>query len=331
MAVLVTGAAGFIGFNVVRDLLRAGTSEVIGVDSLNEYYDPELKKYRLNQLSHISGEKSFNFYKGSICDRPFLEEVFAKHKIDKIVNLAAMAGVRYSQEVPQVYFETNVLGTLNLLELMRKHSISKFILASTSSLYAGHPTPFSEDQPVNNPISPYAASKKGAEILCYSYHHLYKIDVTVLRFFTVYGPAGRPDMSYFRFIKAIDSGEQLTLFGDGTQSRDFTYISDISKGVLSAMQRIHGFDVINLGGGGDPITINKMIELLEIDIGKKAKISRLPSQSSDMETTRANNMKAKELLGWEPSVNLEVGLKECVSWYIDNRDFVLKLAHCKGN
>ena len=230
--ILLTGAAGFIGWETAKRLLSGG-KRVLGVDNLNDYYDVGLKEYRLEDLK---GREKFSFYRADIEDLQALEDIFRGNRIDAVVNLAARAGVRYSIENPFVYMTTNAYGTLNLLELMRKYGVKKIVLASTSSLYAGQKMPFSEELPVNTPISPYAASKKAAEVMAYSYHYLFGIDVSVLRYFTVYGPAGRPDMSLFRFIKWIDVGDELVLYGDGSQSRDFTFVSDIAEGTIRALK-----------------------------------------------------------------------------------------------
>jgi UDP-glucuronate 4-epimerase len=315
-AVLLTGCAGFIGWETAKTLLGQGRG-VVGVDSLNDYYDPRLKEYRVEDLRRREG---FIFYRKDIEDLPGLEEVFKKHRIEAVVNLAARAGVRYSIENPSVYLSTNAQGTLNLLELMRKHGVRKMVLASTSSLYAGQQMPFSEELPVNTPISPYAASKKAAEVMIYSYHYLFGIDASVVRYFTVYGPAGRPDMSVFRFVRWIDEGQELILYGDGSQSRDFTYVSDIAEGTIKALMPV-GFEIINLGNS-HPHDLMEMISLIERFLGKKALIKHLPFQKTDMKATWADIEKARRLLGWEPKVSLEEGLEKTVEWYLSNKDWV---------
>ena len=232
-----------------------------------------------------------------------------------MLNLAARAGVRYSMENPHVYFSTNVAGTLNLLECMRAHGCKKLVLASTSSLYAGQKMPFTEDLAVNEPLSPYAASKKAGELMAYSYHKLYQMDVSVVRYFTVFGPAGRPDMSPYRFIKWIAEGETIQMFGDGSQSRDFTYVDDIAEGTIAAIQDV-GYEIINLGGGRNPVSLNTIIEKLETLIGKKAVIDHKPFHIADLMETWADIDKAKNLLGWQPKVSLDEGLEKSVSWYM---------------
>jgi len=314
--VLVTGAAGFIASRVSEFLLRKGV-QVVGIDNLNDYYDVRLKDHRLEKLV---GQKGFEFVKMDIEDREALTSLFDKHQFDVVFNLAARAGVRYSMENPHIYMTTNAMGSLNLLEEMKRKKVPKFILASTSSLYAGQKMPFSEDLAVNTPISPYAASKKAAEVMAYSYHYLYGIDVSVVRYFTVFGPAGRPDMSIFRFIKWIDSQEKLELFGDGGQSRDFTFVDDIAEGTILAGKNV-GFEVINLGGGQNPIRLNTVIEGIETRLGKKATIDSRVFHIADIKETWADISKAKRLLNWEPKVSFETGLDRSVEWYLENKSW----------
>lgn len=303
MKILVTGAAGFIASRVCEMLLEKG-EQVVGLDNMNDYYDVRLKEYRLNKLLTYP---NFSFYKADIENLNELKPIFEAHAFRSVFNLAARAGVRYSMENPWVYLRTNTEGTLNLLELMKDFGVKKFILASTSSLYAGLPMPFREDLPVNTPISPYAASKKAAEAFAYTYHKQYSIDVTVLRYFTVFGPGGRPDMAPYRFAKWILEGTPITLYGDGTQARDFTYVDDIARGTILAEKPL-GYKIINLGGGKEPVTINQFIEWIEELTGKKATINYLPVHSADMLETMADIEKAKLLLGWEPIVNTYSGL-----------------------
>ncbi|MBF0330320.1 MAG: SDR family NAD(P)-dependent oxidoreductase [Candidatus Omnitrophica bacterium] len=317
--ILLTGAAGFIGARVGSMLLAQGV-RVVGIDNMNDYYDTRMKKYRLTALK---AHKEFTFIKGDIEDPAALGVVFKKYKFDAVMNLAARAGVRYSMKNPYVYMTTNGNGTLNLLEQCRAHGVKKFVLASTSSLYAGQKMPFKESLPVNTPISPYAASKKAAEVMAYTYHYLYGIDVSVVRYFTVYGPAGRPDMSVFRFIKWIDEGRPMELFGDGSQSRDFTYVDDIAAGSIKALKRV-GYEVINLGGS-DPHDINRMIALIEKHLGKKALRNEMPFHKTDMKATWADTAKAKKLLGWTAKVSLEKGIARTVDWYLANKKWVSKI------
>ncbi len=318
--VFLTGAAGFIGSKTADLLLNQGY-RVVGVDNMNTYYDVRLKAHR---LAGLKKRKDFTFHKLDIENAGALAKVFKKYKFDAILNLAARAGVRYSLIDPHVYYTTNTLGTLNLLELCKERKIRKFVLASTSSLYAGQKMPFTEELAVNTPISPYAASKKAAEMTCYTYNFHYGIDTTIVRYFTVYGPAGRPDMSVFRFIKWIDEGMDLDLFGDGLQSRDFTYIDDIAAGTVKAMKRV-GFQVVNLGGGNKPYTLNYVIQLIEKYLGKKAKIKKFAFPKADIKSTWADISKAKRILGWSPTVDLEEGIKRSVDWYLENKNWLKKV------
>jgi len=307
---LVTGAAGFIGSFVTELLLRDGHS-VVGVDNMNDYYDVCLKEYRLARLKELEG---FRCVHGDIEERELIRHIFTgTHSFDAVLNLAARAGVRASLHNPEWYVATNVIGTLNLLDLCRDFGVKKFVLASTSSLYAGQKMPFREDLPVNTPISPYAASKKGAEVLAYTYHYLYGIDVAVLRYFTVYGPAGRPDMSIFRFIKWISEGQPVVVYGDGTQSRDFTYVEDIARGTVSALS-VSGYEIINLGSD-DPHSLNEVIERIEDLTGNKASIEYRDFERTDVTATWADIRKARELLGWQPQIGLAEGLHRSVEWY----------------
>jgi UDP-glucuronate 4-epimerase len=310
---LVTGSAGFIGSHVAMSLLAQG-HRVVGLDNLNDYYDVSMKRHR---NAWLEGE-SYEFVHADLEDVDALTELFDQHTFDAVINLAARAGVRYSMVNPHIYMTTNAMGSLNLLEQMRRCGIRKYVLASTSSLYAGQPMPFKETLPVNTPISPYAASKKSAEMMAYAYHYLYDMDVSICRYFTVYGPAGRPDMSVFRFIRWIDEGTPIELFGDGEQSRDFTYVDDIAAGTIAAIRPL-GFEVINLGGGGEPVSLNTMIEKLEGMLGSKSKVSRKAFHKADMKTTSADIAKAKELLDWTPKVGLDEGLQACVDWHNNNK------------
>jgi len=317
--VFLTGAAGFIGWATTRRLLTEGKT-VIGVDNLNDYYDVRLKEHRLEDLKK---RERFSFYRGDIENLEALRRVFEDTRPCAVINLAARAGVRYSIQNPQVYLSTNAQGTINLLEMMRKYDVKKMILASTSSLYAGQEMPFKEDLPVNRPISPYAASKKAAETLAYSYHYLFDLDITVLRYFTVYGPAGRPDMSIFRFIRWIDEGKELILYGDGSQTRDFTYVDDIAEGTVRALD-LPGFEIINLGGN-HPYKMLEAVSIIENLLGKKALVKNLPFQKTDVQATWADISKAGALLRWKPMVPLKEGLGKTVAWYQENKSWVEKI------
>jgi UDP-glucuronate 4-epimerase len=318
--ILLTGSAGFIGYHTALEFLRRGV-EVVGIDNLNEYYDIRLKQHRLSELQ---GKPGFVFCPGDIESRETVESHFERGAFDAVFNLAARAGVRYSMENPQIYITTNILGHLNLLDMAVKYQVPKVVMASTSSLYAGQKMPFTEELPVNTPISPYAASKKGAEVLSYSYHHLYGLDISIVRYFTVYGPAGRPDMSVFRFIRWIDEGTPIELFGDGSQSRDFTYVADIALGTIAAGKPL-GYEIINLGGGMEPTSLNDVIATLERLLGKKAIIERKPFHKADILETQADVEKADRLLSWRPTHSLDAGLEATVKWYLDHRDFARSL------
>ena len=311
---LVTGTAGFIASRVSELLLEAGHS-VTGVDNLNDAYDVRIKEYRLRRLQSLPG---FTFLRLDISNRQILEELGAVGRFDAVINLAARAGVRQSVENPWVYVDTNITGTLNLLELCRQQGIPKFILASTSSIYGKDaPLPTPENASSDHPLQVYAASKKGAEALCYAYHYLNGLDVTIFRYFTVYGPAPRPDMVMFRFTQWISEGRPVLLNGDGEQSRGFTYVDDIAHGTILGLQPV-GYEIINLGGN-QVITINQLIHQLENLIGRPAQVTHLPRHPADMSTNFANVEKARHILGWEPEVSLEVGITRLVRWYQTER------------
>ena len=307
----VTGAAGFIASRVCEYLLQDGHA-VIGIDNFDPVYDLRLKEYRVDKLKKFP---AFTFYRESICNRKALQKVAENHpQIDAVINLAAKAGVRDSVIDPWSYYETNLTGTLNLLELCRHENIHKFIMASTSSIYgenAPYPTP--ETAGSSLPLQPYAASKKAAETLCHSYHYLYDLDVSILRYFTVYGPAGRPGMSMFRFGKWISEGHEVMIFGDGNQTRGFTYLDDIAKGTILALKPV-GYEIINLGGH-QSISINDLIKKFETIIGKQANVKHYPENPADMSASWADTQKASSLLGWKPEVSLDEGIRNLVDWY----------------
>ena len=313
---LLTGAAGFIAFRVAELLIDAG-HHVYGVDNLNDAYDIRLKTYRLDRLQSLP---NFHFLKADISDRAVIDALgsWLPNQVSGMINLAARAGVRTSLTDPWVYVDTNMTGTLNLLELCRRRAINKFILASTSSLYAEVSSPpFKETDDTDHPLQPYAASKKGAEAMAFAYHHLHDIDVTVLRYFTVYGPAGRPDMVMFRFCQWITEEKPVVINGDGEQSRGFTYLDDIARGTIQALKPL-GFAVINLGGH-EVITINHLIKMLEERIGKRARVTYEDFHPADVHTNQADVTRAKQLLGWEPQVDLEEGVSQLVNWYMKER------------
>lgn len=317
--VLVTGCAGFIGWKVSQ-LLLGMNKNVIGIDNMNNYYDPALKTWRLGSLKN---QPAFSYYRVDISNYKKLKKVFEENKIDAVINLAARAGVRASVEDPWVYLETNTKGTLNLLECCKNHKVKKFVLASTSSLYASLDMPFKETSRTDTPLAPYSATKKGAEALCHAYHYLYNLDISILRYFTVYGPAGRPDMSIFKFLRSMDTGRPIPLYGDGSQTRDFTYIDDIADGTIRALAPA-GFEIFNLGSD-HPVKLNYVIGLLEKFLGKKAKIKRYKLHPADVTATWAHIDKAKKVLGWKPTMPLEKGIEQTVQWFIENRALIKKL------
>ncbi|MGD8632877.1 MAG: GDP-mannose 4,6-dehydratase [Anaerolineales bacterium] len=317
----VTGCAGFIGAYVVQLLLDAG-HEVVGVDNLNDAYDPRLKDWRLENLNR---EEKFSFGRLDIVDMQALRSAWGAQEYDGVINLAARAGVRPSVRMPRVYYETNLLGALNVLDLAREHAVPKFVQASTSSLYGlENPRPYREDADTSRPLSPYAASKGAVESLCHSYSYLHDMDITVLRYFTVYGPAGRPDMSIFRFIKWIAEGRPLILYGDGEQERDFTFVEDIARGTVAALRPM-GYEVINLGGDR-PVKMNALIKMIEARLGKDALIEQHEPAPGDMPATWADITKAHRLLSWQPLVSLEQGLDLTVAWYLQEREWARTVA-----
>ena len=315
--VLVTGAAGFIASRICEFLLDDGI-EVTGIDILNDIYDRRLKEYRLNKLT---GREGFHFSKTDITDFEALEKLFTDAKFDACINIAGIPGVRLSMKDPWLYLETNTKGTLNLLESCRRHDTRKFIQASTSSIYGENaPYPTDETASSDRPLQPYSASKKGAEAECHAYHYLYDLDVTIFRFFTVYGPAGRPDMAIYRFVKWISEGEPIRLNGDGEQTRGFTYVDDIARGCVAGLKPV-GYEIMNLGGH-ESISINGLIHKLEEIIGKPAVIEHQPVVKADMLANLADISKARRMLNWEPEVSLDEGLRRTVAWYQAEREFL---------
>ena len=312
---LVTGAAGFIGARTSQMLLEQGHT-VVGIDNVNDAYDPRIKEYRLKKLQ---AQQGFKFHKHDISEKSAIE-LFKNEKIDGVINLAARAGVRFSVDNPWVFVESNVMGTLNMLEVCRQFGCKKFILASTSSIYGENPPyPTPETASSSEPMQPYAASKKGAEALVHSYHHLYDIDATIVRYFTVYGPAGRPDLAIFRFVKWVMEGEPIRINGDGNQSRGFTYVDDIARGTIAALKPL-GYEIINLGGH-EVISINELVKLVEELTGKQAIVQYGPPNLADMFTNQADVSKAREMLGWNPQVNLREGISNLIEWYKAERSW----------
>jgi nucleoside-diphosphate-sugar epimerase len=314
---LVTGAAGFIGSKVAEFLLARG-DRVVGVDNLNDAYDVRLKEWR---LARLLGQDGFHFEKRDIADRTACAALFSGAAgYDAVINLAARAGVRQSVENPWVYNQTNADGTLNLLHECVTHGVPKFVLASTSSLYGGdHPQPYTETLATERPLSPYAASKKAAEVMCYTFHYLYGIDVTILRYFTVYGPAGRPDMSLFRFVQWVSEGKPVLVFGDGQQSRDFTFVDDIARGTIAGIRPV-GYEIINLGSD-EPVVLADAIRLVEELTGKPAALEYAPRHPADILATWADIGKAGRLLEWRPQYDFRRGVTALVEWYRENREW----------
>lgn len=311
MKILVTGGAGFIGSNLVDKLLSEGNT-VFCIDNFDDFYNPEIKR---KNISSALANKSFKLLEGDIRDKGFLNNCFNTNEYDIVVHLAARAGVRPSIKDPEIYYENNVMGTLNLLECMKNRHVKKLIFASSSSVYGNNKKiPFSEDDNVDFPISPYAATKKAGELLCHTYHYLYKMDIFCLRFFTVYGPRQRPEMAIHYFVDAIVNDNPIKMFGDGSSRRDYTYIVDILDGITNAIKNVNGFEIINLGES-QTISLSSLIETIERVTAKKALIEKLSSQQGDVEVTYANIDKAKKLLNYKPYYPVKEGIKEFYNWF----------------
>ncbi|MGH7491750.1 MAG: GDP-mannose 4,6-dehydratase [bacterium] len=315
MKCLITGGAGFIGSHLSERLLAHGY-EITGLDSFNDYYDPRLKRANVEPLL---GKPGYTLAEMDILDFAGLQNLFERQKFDALVHLAARAGVRPSIAQPHLYEKVNMEGTLNLLELTRRHGIGKFIFASSSSVYGENPkVPFSEDDRVDFPISPYAATKKAGEELCFTFHHLYGLKITCLRFFTVYGPRQRPDMAIDKFTKLIDAGEKVPMYGDGTSRRDYTYITDIIDGIEKSINACSSYHIYNLGESRT-IELRELIHLIQESLGKKAIIEQLPAQPGDVPITYADISKARREIGYQPQVNISTGIQRFVEWYSQHR------------
>jgi len=311
MNVFITGGAGFIGSHLTEHLLKNG-SRVDCLDDFNDYYDPAIK---WKNIENFRNNPSFRLIEGDIRDLNLLKEIFLKYEYDTIIHFAARAGVRPSLKRPMLYQDVNIRGTMNLLEMTKENKIQKFIFASSSSIYGNtKKVPFCEDDFVDHPISPYAATKRMGEIICYTYHHLYNISITCLRFFTVYGARQRPDMAIHKFTDLIYRGEQVPMFGDGSSKRDYTYISDIIQGVTKAIAECKGYHIYNLGES-NVISLKDLIKLIEKHLGERAVIKRLPVQAGDMPITYANIDKARKELGYNPTVGMNEGIARFVDWY----------------
>jgi len=312
MNILVTGGAGFIGSNLTERLLREG-HEIICLDNFDDFYDPQRKR---KNLETALKDSRFRLYEGDLRDEAFLEKTFSAEKIENVAHLAARAGVRPSIRFPALYADVNIRGTLNLLESCRRHGVRRFVFASSSSVYGNNPkVPFSETDSVDNPISPYAATKKAGELICHTYHHLYGLDVACLRYFTVYGPRQRPEMAIHQFTRLIYQGKKITLFGDGNSRRDYTFIDDAVAGTVKALNRENGYEIFNIGES-QTTTLIELVRIIEERVGKKALIEYLPAQPGDVERTFADIQKAKEKLEYKPQTDMRAGIQIFVDWYL---------------
>jgi UDP-glucuronate 4-epimerase len=315
MSILVTGGAGFIGSHVVEGLAERG-DDVVCLDNFNDYYAPDLKRRNI-QGALATGRVTL--LEGDIRDAELCRSAVADNDVTALIHLAARAGVRPSIEEPALYEEVNGLGTVNLLEVAREAGVEKFVFGSSSSVYGvNSKIPFSEDDPVTQPISPYAATKRAGELMCHVYHHLYDLPVVCLRFFTVYGPRQRPDLAIHKFARLIEAGEPIPMYGDGTSRRDYTYVSDIVDGVLAALDRPLEFEIINLGNS-DPIELGELIRIIEEAMGKEARIEQLPEQPGDVPVTYADVSKARRLLGYDPQFPIRQGIERFVQWFRGER------------
>ncbi len=314
MKILLTGGAGFIGSHFAESLLTEG-HEVISIDNLNPFYDPAIKEKNLHEIEKKATPGQWTDLRGDIRDREFVEDVFKAYQPEEVVHLAAMAGVRPSIADPLTYQEVNIQGTVNLLEAMKAHGAHRMIFASSSSVYGNNPkVPFSEDDNVDHPISPYAATKKAGELICYTYHHLYQFTMVALRFFTVYGPRQRPEMAIHKFTRLIDEGSPIPMFGDGTSKRDYTYIDDIIDGMRRARTIEEGYHLYNLGES-QTTSLKDLIQLIEDTLGKKAHIQHLPQQPGDVNITYADISRARRELGYHPHTPMKEGIRRFVAWY----------------
>ncbi len=311
MRILVTGAAGFIGSHFCEYLLERG-HEVVALDNFNDYYDPAIKR---RNVEGFLGRADATLVEGDILDRPLMERLFDEHRFEAMVHLAARAGVRPSLRQPKLYERVNVQGTLELLDLAQQHRLQKIIIASSSSVYGNNEkVPFSETDNVDHPISPYAATKKACELMAYTYHHLYDLNITCLRFFTVYGPRQRPDMAIHKFTSLIARGEPVPMYGDGSSRRDYTYITDILDGMYRSLERCEGYHIYNLGES-KTTSLRELIALIEQELGRKAEIQSLPMQPGDVRITYADISRAAADLGYAPRVEVKEGVREFVKWF----------------
>ena len=313
--ILVTGAAGFIGSHVAQRLLERGDA-VVGLDNVNTYYDPTRKLANVEEVeSAIPDASRFTLVEGDVRDRALLDRLFAEHRFDGVAHLAAMAGVRASAEDPYLYYDVNLTGTLALLDTGRRHGIEHLVCASTSSVYGNtRQIPFVETDPCDRPLAPYAASKRAAEMLAFTYHHLYGQSITVVRFFTVYGPRGRPDMMAYKVLQNIFTGLEVPIYNDGQMHRDWTYVDDIVSGVVAAVDRPLGYEIINLGRG-EPVLLADFVRVIEDLTGRKANLVPAPMPETDMPYTYADVTKARNMLGYHPRISVEEGVERFWQWY----------------
>ncbi len=322
MKYLITGGAGFIGSHLSEELLKQG-HDIISIDNFNDYYDPLLKQKNYASVQNTAKENGcfYMLYKGDIRDKKIIEEIFSKHSIDGVVSLAANAGVRPSIQDPLYYVDVNLMGLTNLLEASKKHNVKGFVFISSSSVYGNNKkVPFSENDIVDNPISPYAATKKAGELLCYTYHALYDMNIACLRYFTVYGPRQRPDLAINKFTRLMLENQPIPMYGDGTTARDYTYVSDIVDGTIKALNYVskkdkHIYDIFNLGGS-HPISLRDLINVISNTMNKKAVINQLPMQAGDVDMTYSDYSHAKEILNYEPKIRIEEGIKQFIEWYM---------------
>ena len=319
--ILITGAAGFIGARIA-EMLQSTDIQVIGIDNFNEYYDSRLKRYRVAQISKSAHIIIFDV---DITDEEKMENIFREHTFSAVIHLAGMAGIRHSLDHPLEFERTNVGGTAVLLDLMHRYHVPRLVFASSSSVYGENIPPFIEEMKTDTPTSIYAATKKSAETLIHSYHKLFGINCVILRYFSVYGPQGRPDMSYFRFIREIDEHRPIRIYGDGTQKREFTFIDDIARGTISALH-VEGCHICNLGGGR-AYSIKNLVALIETGLSKKAITIFEKTDISDLPTTFADISKARELIQWTPSIHFEDGIAATIKWHLENCDFIRSLRY----
>lgn len=314
MNILVTGGAGFIGSSLTDRLLENGAG-ILCLDNFNDFYNPLIKE---NNISCSLKNKNFSLIPGDILDKKLLDRIFSGNEIHMVIHLAAMAGVRPSIENPLLYEKVNIEGTINLLECMKTHNVKKMLFASSSSVYGGNKkVPFSETDSVDKPVSPYAATKKAGELLCYNYHHLYGFAIYCLRFFTVYGPRQRPEMAIHKFTRQLYSGKSITVFGDGSTSRDYTYIDDVVNGIINCIDRVNGYEIINLGNSS-PTKLADLVRLIQDISGRKSKIRMEEMKPGDVFTTFADIEKAKKTIGYRPETSIREGLGKFILWYEKN-------------